>query len=118
MSSESDKKTLDIRLANIESKLEALTKNLQGGELKASKEDIETYNKVLRASLATDWGDMCGINDCSKCIVVLCRPSHSGGIDIGKILPCIYECSCGPCNVDPSILARAKRAREFQSLGF
>jgi hypothetical protein len=114
-----EKKSLDIRIAEIERKLDELTKTMSsGGELRASKEDIETFNKVLKASLATDWGEFCGINDCMKCIIVVCR--GGGGGFCSQCRACIFECSCGPCNCDITggrggRLSR--RAREFESFG-
>jgi hypothetical protein len=118
---EREKESVELRLAKIESKLDELAKGMGsgGGQMKASKEDIEAYNRVLRAAVATDWGEFCGINDCSKCIVVVCRQPRLCSIDICSVDPC-FECSCGPCN--EFILGRrgrfGRRAREFESLGY
>jgi hypothetical protein len=69
-SSSKEKKSLEIRLSDIENKLNELLGTGQQ-EAKASEEDIQLYRKVLRAAL--DDEAACGINECSKCIVTVCN---------------------------------------------
>jgi hypothetical protein len=62
---DSEKKNLEIRLTNIENKLNELVQS-RGAmpQAKASAEDIETFQKVLRAA-QDDWWDE---PKCSHCI--------------------------------------------------
>ena len=68
-STEKGKKSLEVRLSEIEDKLNELL-GVGKRETKASEEDIQTYKKVLRGAL--DDQAACGINECSKCIVTHC----------------------------------------------
>jgi hypothetical protein len=87
-------KKLELRIVELEKKLESATKRSAVGSL--SEEEIKAYNKV-REAIAADWGDFCGINDCFRCIVVRCG---GGGGGVGRcIVRCINECSCGPCAI-------------------
>lgn len=112
-------KKLEVRLANIERKISELSTALRPKVLeeKAAKEDIDTYLRVLRAALAADWGDFCGINDCFKCIHI-CRIC-SGGTQLCRActvcLICDVECTCGPCAVYSGALVK-KRTAEFEKL--
>jgi hypothetical protein len=56
-------------------------------------DELKAYQKV-REVLASDWGDFCGINDCFRCVVRLCRVC-----DLCIVRPCDVECTCGPCNL-------------------
>jgi hypothetical protein len=111
-------KKLEVRLANLEKKISELAQALQPTviEEKAAKEDIDTYLRVLRAALATDWGENCGINECFKCIACW---TCSGGPQLcyrcGPCLRCDVECVCGPCNIYYGALLR-KRTADFEKL--
>lgn len=113
-----DKKSLDIRLSKIENKLSELTSVLGSrvSETKASREDIDTYLRVVRAALAVDWGDMCGINDCYKCIQV-CKVCRTCEVCVVACESCGVECTCGPCNIcSYEISPRERGIRDFRRL--
>lgn len=57
-------------------------------------EELEAFMKV-RDVLAADSGDFCGINDCFKCIIARCWQLCV--LRCYPPPPCIYECTCGPC---------------------
>lgn len=91
-SEKSSEKSLELRLTEIEKKLDMLTQRAPTAGL--SKEDIEAYRRV-RDVMAADWGEFCGINDCFRCIQlcgVRCLTTRC-------IVRCINECVCGPCNI-------------------
>lgn len=113
-----EKKSLEVRLARIEEKLNILTGSIKPEilEKKASKEDIDVYLRVLKAGLAADWGEFCGINDCYKCIRVCDAPVLCNAPVLCKICSPCYECTCYPC-VPYSIGSLQKGVKEFESLG-
>lgn len=102
-----DSKSLELRLAEIEKKLDALaTRRTAVASL--SKDEIEAYRKV-RDVLAADWGDFCGINDCFRCVQLCARC-----VTTRCIVRCINECVCGPCNLGGGIAGGLGR---FEGLG-
>ena len=88
-----DTKTLELRIAELEKKLSAVTQRTTANQL--TKEEIEAFHKV-REVIAADWGDFCGINDCFRC-VNLCVSRCI--VNTRCIVRCVNECVCGPCNV-------------------
>lgn len=94
MADTNELKQLELRIVELEKKLELATKRTGTSQLSA--EELKTYTKV-RDVLAADYGEMCGINDCFRCVVVRC-----GGVSACAtrcIVRCINECTCGPCNI-------------------
>jgi hypothetical protein len=94
MSESSATKELELRIVELEKKLELATKRSAMAQITA--EEMQAYQKV-RDILAADYGDFCGINDCYRCVVVRC-----GGVSlcvVRCIQRCINECTCGPCNI-------------------
>ena len=95
MPSEEEFEELKGRIVELEGQLS------KGGNLRRMAADItddelQAFVKVRDVIAFTDWGEFCGINDCFKCIVVqpcisLCTQRC--------FTPCIFECSCGPCNM-------------------
>ena len=96
-STEKGKKSLEVRLSEIEDKLNELL-GVGKRETKASEEDIQTYKKVLRAAL--DDQAACGINECSKCIVTHCDRCINVCTVCRVCDRCIVTCSvCTVCKV-------------------
>lgn len=63
---DSEKKNLEIRLTNIESMLNELVKsNGPISQIKASAEDVNLFQKVLRAAEADEWD---GPHPCRHCL--------------------------------------------------
>jgi hypothetical protein len=87
-------KQLELRIVELEKKLELATKRTSTAKLSA--EELKAYTKV-RDILAADYGDFCGINDCFRCVVVRCGGYTS--CVTRCIQRCIQECTCGPCNI-------------------
>lgn len=82
-------KRLEARITELESKLAGAGRP-QAAEITA--DEMKAFVKV-RDVVAADWGEMCGINDCFRCI----RICYQGCIS-RCIYRCINECVCGPCN--------------------
>ena len=83
----------------LKGRLESLEKQVAGGAApQFTDEELAAFRKVSAA--AADFGDFCGINDCfrprlcSGSVCVVCRSCWT---------PCIFECTCGPCNQGPII---------------
>ena len=81
-------KRLEARIAELESKLAAGGGRPQAAEITA--DEMKAFQKV-RDIVAADWGDMCGINDCFRCL----KPCYTPCI-VRCIYRCINEC-VGPC---------------------
>lgn len=99
MSDANEIKQLELRIVELEKKLELATRRASAAQINA--EEMQTYQKV-RDILAADYGDFCGINDCYRCIVLRC-----GGVSqciTRCIQRCIFECTCGPCN--PGVISQ------------
>ena len=108
MAMSDDLKELSVRLKNLESKLETVSRRAAVSELSAK--DIEAYHKVQLAF----WEDgTCGINETSPCIL-RCNVIHQGKV-ISIPKPCDVECTCGPCNIYGSMVGLA--AQRFRGLG-
>jgi len=92
----------------LKGRLESLEQQVAGGPTsKFTDEEMAAFRKV---SSAMDTGEFCGINDCFRprlCAGVcsVCRNCWT---------PCIFECTCGPCNNGPIIGGGLQR---FQGLG-
>ena len=93
-STEKGKKSLEVRLSEIEDKLNELL-GVGKRETKASEEDIQTYKKVLRGAL--DDQAACGINECSKCIVTHCDRCINVWTVCKVCDRCIVTCSVWYC---------------------
>jgi hypothetical protein len=108
MADRDELKELAVRLENVESKLETVSRRSKVEDLSAK--DIAAYHKVQLAF----WEDgTCGINETSPCIL-RCNVIHQGKvIPIPK--PCDYECTCGPCNIYGPMISLA--AYRFRGLG-
>ncbi len=108
MADRDELRDLDVRLKNLESKLETVSRRNSVEQLTAK--DIAAYHKVQVAF----WEDgSCGINETSPCIL-RCNVIHQGKvIPIPK--PCDYECTCGPCNIFGPMVQFA--AQRFRGLG-
>ena len=108
MAASDELKDLAVRLKNLESKLETVSRRAAVEGLTAK--DIAAYHKVQVAF----WEDgTCGINETSPCIL------RCNVINQGKVIPipkpCDIECTCGPCNIyGPMVNAAAFR---FRGLG-
>lgn len=92
---------LDVRIRSIENTLEKLTAAMGvTTSAKVEKSDIDAYLAVMRAAVAVDWGEFCGINDCFKCIVV-CRVCRSCTVcNVCSSCKICFECTgCGPCAI-------------------
>ena len=102
-----DKKKLEIRLTNIENKLNEISNMFTSTNERASEEDIELFKRVARA--ANDVEGAC-INECDRCIRICDRC-------IRICDPCIAECSCGPCIAEnfSRTKRRKDRFRDFES---
>ena len=108
MAASDELKELNVRLKNLEAKLETVSRRNKVEELSAR--DIAAYHKVQQAF----WEDgTCGINETSPCIL------RCNVINQGKVIQiprsCDIECTCGPCNIfGPLVNAAAFR---FRGLG-
>ncbi|HMQ36941.1 MAG TPA: hypothetical protein PKE46_04255 [Micropruina sp.] len=82
----------------LKGRLESLEKQVAAGAApQFTAEELAAFRKVSAA--AADFGEFCGINDCFRprlCSTVcsVCRSCW---------VPCIVECTCGPCNQGPII---------------
>ncbi|TDN91832.1 hypothetical protein [Microbacterium sp. BK668] len=80
----------------LKGRLESLEKQIGGAAPPDfTEEELATFRKVSAA--AGYYGEFCGINDCFRprlCFTTctVCRTCF---------VPCIYECTCGPCNQGP-----------------
>src|SRR5947207_2394904 len=106
-------KRLEGRIIELENQL----KEMQAGRQRAANftdEELQAYRKV-RDALALDPDTGCGINECSRCLILRCRVC-----DIIRICSCIHvcdiECICGPCNCGISGFSRSGSSR-FGGLG-
>ena len=95
----------------LKGRLESLEKQVAGGSAATfSDEEMAAYRKV--SSAMADVGDFCGFNDCLRprlCTVcTVCRSCY---------VPCIFECTCGPCNQGPIIGGGLQRFNGLGGLG-
>lgn len=109
-------KALEGRIKQLEDEL----RQLRGARQQAADitpEEMKAYTKV-RDLIATDPDLGCGINECSRCIVLRCITSCVTNCIVQCITRCIVvcdvECICGPCNIGG--LGRAGLSR-FGGLG-
>lgn len=104
MADSEDVKQLSMRIAKLEQAIAGVAARAQPTDLTA--DELKAYRKV-RDVIAADWGDFCGINDCFRGVISRCITRC-----VAFCARCIYECTCGPCNLGG--LASAGR---FASLG-
>ncbi len=91
-----DNKDLSLRIERIEKLLEGIAAERVPVATELTEDELKAFQKV-RDVVAVDWGNMCGINDCYRCIVVRCITTCQTVCDI-VCQPCDVECSCGPCS--------------------
>ena len=92
----------------LKGRLESLEKQITSSAApQFTDEELTAFKKV--SSAMADTGDFCGINDCFRprlCTVCsVCRTCW---------VPCIRECTCGPCNTGPFTTGGLQR---FEGLG-
>ena len=94
----------------LKGRLESLEKQVAGGTApQVTDEELAAFRKV--SSAMADFGDFCGINACfrprlcSGSVCTVCRSCFT---------PCIFECTCGPCNQGPIVGGGVQR---FGGLG-
>lgn len=104
-------KKIEVRLVELEKRLDTATRRAQVTPLSA--DEIKAYHKV-REVLAADWGDMCGINDCFRCIIARCVTRCV--IVTRCVVRCINECACGPCAMSSADVGLGGIAR-FSDIG-
>lgn len=84
----------------LKGRLENLEKRIGGASLSDfTDEEIAAFKKV---SAAANFGEFCGINDCFRprlCSGTLCSTVCT--VCRTCFVPCIFECTCGPCDVGP-----------------
>lgn len=91
----------------LKGRLESLEKRVTGAAPpEFTDEELAAFKKV---SAAVGYGEFYGINDCFRprlCITVCtaCRTCF---------VPCLYECTCGPCNQGPILGAGLQRFGEL-----
>ncbi|WP_269585033.1 hypothetical protein [Roseibium sp. Sym1] len=90
-------KELSLRIERIETLLDNMVAERAPVATELTVDEIKAFQKV-RDVIAADWGNMCGINDCFRCIVVRCSTVCQVLCDV-VCQPCDVECSCGPCSV-------------------
>ena len=104
MAGEDDKKRveeLSMQVKELHAQLSRLTAAAAPQDISA--DEIRAYQKVRRAIGGQfDGGDLeCGINECRpeplRCSFGSPAP---GALRRLRIQRCIYECTCGPCNID------------------
>ncbi len=92
MADEGKQQDLELRIVELENQLKQLRAGR--GTTDLTPEEIQAYIKV-RNSLGIDPDLECGINECSRCIVLRCyAPCITRCIRV-----CDVECICGPCNI-------------------
>ncbi|MFT4294172.1 MAG: hypothetical protein QM582_02035 [Micropruina sp.] len=95
----------------LKGRLESLEQQVAAGAApKFTEEELAAFRKVSAA--AADYGDYCGINDCFR--PRLCTGGVCAVCRTSCFVPCIYECSCGPCNIGPIVGGGVQR---FGGLG-
>ena len=87
-------RSLEGRIVELENELKQMRSSRQQAA-DITPEEMQVYMKV-RGTLAWDPEGVCGINECSRCIVHLCYSC----INLCWICRvCDVECICGPCNL-------------------
>lgn len=80
----------------LKGRLENLEQQIAGAvPQQFSEEELAAFRKV---SSAMQFGEFCGINDCFRprlCVTTVCTACRTCWV------PCIMECTCGPCNQGP-----------------
>ena len=93
-------KSLDVRIEELEKKLDKLTRTFEPADITA--EEMRAFTKVA-AAFGWEGGGACGLNECMRCSPgVIPRPY--GWPPIRPCIPtprpciprCINECTCGP----------------------
>ncbi len=80
----------------LKGRLESLEKQVTGGAAQQfSDEEMAAFKKV--SSAMADTGDFCGINDCFR--PRLCTVCSVCSVCRACWVPCVNECTCGPCNI-------------------
>lgn len=90
-----DIKALSARIEALEKMLSQTVQPTQVSDLTA--DEIRAFRKV-RDIVAFDPDNVCGINECFKCINI-CRVCSVCVAVCRVCRVCDFECTCGPCNI-------------------
>ncbi|KAB7741886.1 hypothetical protein GA707_16870 [Nostocoides sp. F2B08] len=94
MADEEALKNLELRLERIEKAIQKVSVRRQA-TVDLSEEDVAAYHRVREVL----WEDgACGINETSPCVVSCLVIDKLCKFVPIPTPPCVFECTCGPCN--------------------